>query len=363
MAGETMTRRRGPTLDEDSAALTYFERVSGACRDGQARAGGPIDRFFLVAGQTVRVQFAGTALLPYVEPALVHLMIEPHIPPDLTIEVWDSASTGTPLPAVPWRIRDQSPRGSVAGYNTRRMRTAFQGEITTLSLMDRDRRRALFWVCEPEAVPPWDRAAPLRAIFHWLVESAGGQVVHAAALGTPTAGALLVGRGGSGKSTTTLMCLDHGLTYVGDDYIALLIEPTPRAWSLYCSAKLNCDSLQRLPGFMGAVSNPDRAEDEKALLFLSQLYGERLVQSLPAKVVIVPRIVPQARAQLVAVSRATGLRALAPSSMLQLPDAERAAWQTMVDFVRRVPCYELQIGADSSDIPTLIAGLLESMSD
>jgi hypothetical protein len=111
------------------------------------------------------------------------------------------------------------------------------------------------------------------------------------------------------------------------------------------------------------VSNPDCAEDEKALLFLSQHYSERLVQSLPANVVIVPRIVPQARTQLVAVPRAAGLRALAPSSILQLPDAERAAWQTMVHFVRRVPCYELQIGADSSDIPVLIADLLGSLSD
>ena len=35
-------------------------------------------------------------------------------------------------------------------------------------------------------------------------------------------------RGGSGKSTTAICCVDAGMEYVGDDYVLLTREPVPR---------------------------------------------------------------------------------------------------------------------------------------
>jgi hypothetical protein len=46
----------------------------------------------------------------------------------------------------------------------------------------------------------------------------------------------VAGKGGSGKSTTALACLDSPLVYASDHYCSLTNEPAPYVYSLYDSA-------------------------------------------------------------------------------------------------------------------------------
>ena len=50
----------------------------------------------------------------------------------------------------------------------------------------------------------------MRALFHWIMEDRGRALVHAAAVGRSDGGLLIVGRGGSGKSTTALVVRGPG---------------------------------------------------------------------------------------------------------------------------------------------------------
>ena len=350
-----------PSYDGDFRPFSYFEAAYGSFQAAEHRSGENISHFYRIANRTVRLRFAGPALVPRLTPALAHLTTPPTDSPDLTICLWDSASTHIAPPEAPWRLRDQFPGGSIRGYNSERFRTATQGEPEAVSVLDRALGLAVYWTCAADQIPSHEMASPLHVILHWSLDHAGFQFVHAGAVGTERSAILLTGKGGSGKSTTAVACLEYGLTYLGDNFVFLSTRPVPYVWSLYNSTKLNADSLERLPYLSSVVRNPNRPEGEKALVFLQDRYPGRLVASLPVSAIILPQITESLETRLVRSSRAAALFALAPTSIFQLPDADQYAFRTMADFAKQVPCYTLEIGRNSSKIPQLISDLLEKI--
>ena len=93
---------------------------------------------------------------------------------------------------------------------------------------------------------------------------------HAAAVGQMGSGALLVGKGGSGKSTSALGSLASGWRYIGDDYCLLALNGIPQIHSLCTSAKLNAYHLENFPTLLSAISNSKELTSETAILYLHQ---------------------------------------------------------------------------------------------
>jgi hypothetical protein len=54
---------------------------------------------------------------------------------------------------------------------------------------------------------------------------------------------------------------------------------------------------------------------------------------------------------------AEALSRLAPSTIVQLPDAGQSAMATLVSLVRRVPTYSLKLGPDLDAVVALVAEL------
>jgi hypothetical protein len=74
--------------------------------------------------------------------------------------------------------------------------------------------------------------------------------------------------------------------------------------------------------------------------------------------VIVPRI-RGGRASLRRVGPAETLRALAPTTLLQFPFGDRAAFGSLAALVRRVPCFGLDVGDDPSELAAAVQQALE----
>ena len=107
-------------------------------------------------------------------------------------------------------------------------------------------------------------------------------MVHAASVGSSTGGALLIGKGGSGKSTAALACLSSSLMYAGDDYCLVTAEPSPAAYCLYNTAKLKKDTdLERFPHLAHCEYNPSRKEGEKLMMFVNDHFPEKIVEGVP----------------------------------------------------------------------------------
>lgn len=329
--------------------------------DHAAEAGGsstPVG--LLLGGKRVLLRFAGPALLPYLVPAFRHLRDDRVTPEtaELTICAWDSASTGVPLPLEAGDLVAHHRRGMPDSQPPGRVLSAYRRPDPGLSMLDLDRDTGVYWIPDASSTPYEDRSGTFRAILSWWMADHGRQFVHGAAVGDARGGVLVVGKSGSGKSTTALSCLLAGLDYVGDDYC--LLDPGPPAivHSLFGSAKLHADHIERFPRLAGLVTNPARLEFEKGVFLLGDHMPERLVRSLAVRAVLVPVIVGSGPSEAVPMSPARALAALAPSTLLQLSATSTQALARMAALVRAVPAFELRLGERVDDIPEAVRRLL-----
>ena len=346
-----------------------FDLLESSFERALQNVDGTCERFYRIGGFTIRFRFAGEALLPVVAPALSHLVTEPVDSPDLTVCLWDRASTGTRMHMLSSYFRYLSwfwydhmdKRGELKYFNGKYIRAAFNPGSRIVSMLDLNRRLALSWTESAKDVPWYETGAPLKTILHWWLSHRGCQMVHAASVGSSTGGALLIGKGGSGKSTAALACLSSSLMYAGDDYCLVTAEPSPTAYCLYNTAKLKKDTdLERFPHLAHCEYNPNRKEGEKLMMFVNDHFPEKIVEGFPLKVILAPYVTGKAETTVQPMSAGTALLNLAPSTIVQLPGAGQAALQTMAQLIRRLPCYRLEVGTDVTKIPQAIEGLLQS---
>ena len=320
-----------------------------------------------VGCHTVRLDFASDALADALIPALAHLEVADAPDADLTVQLWDTQSTGEPLSPLLELLRERiyldphahlSTRHEIVGFSNGRVPATLEMGSGVLSILDRELAHAVYWVADATGLPSYERAAPLRTLLSWWLSDLGYQSIHAAAVGREDGGVLLAGPGGSGKSTTALRCLDAGLGYAADDYCTFRSGSPPVAFSLYNTAKLNgIVDLQRQPRFLPLVENPDAAGHEKLIMYVGAHFPDQIVRSFPILAVVVPRVADDGQTTLAEATSGAALRALGPTSLFLRPGAGGDALSAMADLVRHVPCFELRLGA--ADPAPHIAALLD----
>ena len=176
----------------------------------------------------------------------------------------------------------------------------------------------------------------------------GLALAHAGVVGTAGGGVLLAGRGGAGKSTTAMVCVDAGWDYVSDDYCVLDASGQPTAHALYGTAKLSPAALARLPRLEGVAR--DQRHDGKIVLDLGASLPAQLAGSLPLRAVVIPTV-SGSTGRLHRLSVAAGARAIAPSTLFQLPGARQSSLAAIAEILRRVPVFGLEVGPDFDAIP------------
>ena len=337
----------------------FFARLQEGFLKASARTG-EIVRDFRLAGTQVRLRFAGEALLPVIVPGLANHPPVGEPGPACEVCVWDSESTGVSLAPPPRPFKDFTRRGNIWGFDSPRYRSAYHWGEGSVNAMDRETRQAFFWVPTHQHVPMWVLASPLRSILHWWMELNGRQLVHAAAVGWGGRGALIPGRSGSGKSSTALACLLAGMDFVSDDYLALAVDPEPRAYRLYSTAKLDPRSLLLHPELAARCRTFHQPGFDKVVLFLEDGYAEQLQESLPINLALRPWI---SGAPETALGKAEPLEiesALACETLGHLPHSGAATVEFLNRFAREVPRSAIFLGTERACIPPVIQQALAS---
>ena len=332
--------------------VVAWARLAAVFDDASARTG-VVERRITVAGRPVLLRFAGEGMEAAVMPAFGHLPATT-APPELTVQIWDSASSGTRLPALPMMPIEI---GSLVIPALRRgaLSFAYQATEKTASMLDSDAAIGLFAVADAAAMHGYERGSPLRAVLNWWLEGCGTPFVHSAAVaraGRP--GVMLTGRGGSGKSTTSVACQRAGLAYAGDDYVAVTIGAEgvpPSTHSLYRSAKLDRRHAFLLP----SVANP--GESDKAVGFL-----DPVSPGFPLAGVVLPRVTGSPGSSWTSTSAGRALFALGPASVLQLPGGGEATFHTVAALARRLPCFRLELGTELDGVVTAMEEILEKVA-
>ncbi len=341
----------------EAEQLDFFQRSYEKFQLARAAAG-EINYFYRIGGTTVRLQFAGAALVRWLTPALEHLRVPEGGAPDLTLCLWDTQSTGTAMVPPPCKRDCFTDRGDLWGFGSPRIKTAFHWIESSVNLLDLDTHTGIYWVQTAEQLPFWVHASPLRTLLHWWMEKNGCQLLHAAAVGTGDGAVLITGKGGVGKSTTALSCLQAGFQYLGDDYVVARLEPSPSVLSLYSTAKLDAGHVVNFPALAHLIDNAGKLDREKAVLFLQPSLGGQIVREMPLKAILTPRIAGRPDTSFSEISRWEIQRAMSFTTLSQLPCVGRHTHEYISRLIGALPRCRVELGTDLPRIPEAIAGLL-----
>jgi hypothetical protein len=212
---------------------------------------------------------------------------------------------------------------------------------------DRRSRTALLAIRRRDDLPPWDGSAPLRLPLQWLLDEWGLRVVHAATVGVAGKGAVLFGRGGAGKSGTTLAALSVGMSSVGDDYVALRLHGAPAALPLYNCVKQDLPGLERVPGLRDALQDltPNwrgKYEFDPRLVFPGAFVDEMALHA-----VILPKIVQRPDPSIEQVSSSAALLALLSSNLQYNLTDKDGGMGKLASFLRQLPCYQMNLSTSA----------------
>lgn len=309
-----------------------------------------------IGGQIIYLRLASETSARVILPTLAHLECKATAAMHLTASVGDLADLNMAFPFPGDEQTGGEPEGAMWRHEDARFFVLEQKETRALSLLDMKMAQAFYWTRNAAQLPWQEGSFPMRHLFANFFQRQGKYFVHAAAVGDENGAVLIVGKGGSGKSTATLACATNGLFYLGDDYTLIGVEPEPRVWSLYSSAKVNADSLNWFPQLKPFVRHDGGAQGKSLL----QLHGApelRLAASRPIRAVLWPRITGRIETKLTPASSATLLLALAPSSILQTPGHGDAVLRALTRLVQAVPTYILEAGTN----PAQIAGAVKKI--
>jgi hypothetical protein len=341
-----------------------------------AAAGAVHQRDFTLAGVHVRLRSPNADMLAKLTRAFTHLS-RGEGEPELVIDLWDSASGDTPSPPLPNTSDEEAP-GAFFYYSDDAVRAGFQlgtsgdarvlavypeAPTPALSALTTRGERGWYWVADAARIPYWEQATPMVYLLDWWLRGRGMQLLHAGAVGNQNGGVVLVGKSGSGKSTTTLSCLDADLGYAGDDYVAVSLGADPHVHGLYGSGKLMPNHVERLPFLVEALANREVLDVEKAVVYVHEQWPGHMSAGFPLRAVVAPRIMQGlVEARAIRTTAVAGFTALAPSTVFQMHTRGQDSLIRIRQLVERVPSYVLEIGSDMASIPRALRELIDELN-
>lgn len=335
------------------------EAFSAACEKT-----GSHDRWMDLDGHAVRFFAAGARLTEALTPALAHLpVLTGGTIAGLEIFAWDEAESGIAPPQLPWSWA--APGGTVRlvlppGGEAFRIHAYEEGVMFFMYSVET--HRAVFWTRDARLLPSYFRAAPFLTLFHWWSREAGLRLVHAGCVGTADGAALIAGKGGSGKSTTSLLCVEAGMDYLSDDFCLIRSRPEPTAISLYNSGKLHRDHFQRFPSLAARSVDPVPDVFDKPLIFMQEHFPHLTKTRVPLRAVIVPQVSGEEDTRWESLSPSVALRALTSSTMFQFSPDDGTAFRDTAAALRGLRCYRLHLGTMTENIPPAVGEILKAAS-
>ncbi|MEZ0215645.1 MAG: hypothetical protein ACAH89_00760 [Rariglobus sp.] len=357
-----------PSSQQVSTALqtvpeAFFREAESLVRRIASVVTPPSEFSFSIDGLVIRCRFLDPDLVEKIRPSFEHLAsTAPDVSPDLTIHLW---SEHPDLPAVPrpHPLMLETVRKHLLRVCSDTRYKAFDEDwINSRTWIDLEAGEAFYCVRSAAGLPYYETAAPMRALLNAFLNHHRRQLVHASAVGDSRGGLLLVGEGGSGKSSTALLCLDSPLFHLADDWCVIAPGETPRLASAYSSAKLRPDNLHRFPALAARIHNREKLQEEKATFFLNRHFPEKLLRACPARALILPVVTGEATTRIERVAGTVAWRAMVSCTLAQIPGTDRDSIALMSAFSARLPAYRLLLGRDLPAIPGVLSGLLDKLT-
>lgn len=281
--------------------------------------------------------------------ACSHIASEDIADPDITFYFLDEQSAGFNLPELPWDLTQIGVQGVIDDLSTGDLKAVWQFGSDVLYLYHRIEKWGLFWTHDVSKLPHWELSFPLRYPVTWMFEERNALMVHAGAVGTRKGAVLLVGKSGSGKSTTSISALQHGMQFLGDDYVLASTPPSPRVYSLFSAVKASSRTLAELKSDGSTLTQyplGTTEETEKRVTYLEDYFGRQIVSDLPLIAMIHPVIANQHAPEMTTTTAGKMLKTCAPSTIFQIPCDRPRAFNKLRLISESLPCFEFRLCPD-----------------
>ena len=337
--------------------VKYFEYIRAKLKRA-ANKNDEITKRIQVADFQVEFSFYSENLVPIFYNAFEHLSSIKHQQSTkiLKIHFWEYQEEQI---EIIWDINERHHLGYVETLSENGFFLLHQPGSEAIYLLDQNLGEAYYLVKSADRIPHWESDFPLRMLFHWWLKDEPYQPVHAAAVGIESGGLLLIGKGGSGKSTSTLKCVNSNLKVAGDDYILLDSEQAV-AHSLFSLTKANLQSLEMLTNLSITPESLPKPIDDKYRIRLYPRYQDNIINQVPIRACLLPQVTDQDFTSIEPCSSAEILLALAPTTLFQLPGLRQEAFTKMSNFCRNTPGYRLLLGKDSFRLPEILSQFLST---
>ena len=191
------------------------------------------------------------------------------------------------------------------------------------------------------------------------------QIIHAGLIDHGGKGMLFVGKGGSGKTTTSVACFLAGFGYLGDDIVGLerTNEGQMVGHALYATCLIERDHFSRFSELAAIGRPPNHAEEDKFLLYLDDYETGRFARQSRLKAVVLPRVVDAAETSYRRAKPMEAMLSLAPSSIIWQPGAAPGPLEIFNDLVTTTPAFWLELGRNVGGIAPAVRQLFAELPD
>jgi hypothetical protein len=308
---------------------------------------------------TVKIEVCGTILNSIALDPLRHAATSSTAPAEFQLVMIDGKDTGVDGPVLDGLALLHDALEHRIKIDSRRSALTVNQEWNTRCLIDANKRHAIVWFGDADALPEWVIYDQIRNALHWLSYERGFGLFHAAALRLGEVGCLITGKSGSGKSTITAAAIAHGFDTAGDDFVLIETTIPPRVHAVFDTVKLDDKSLARFPQFEPFVRNPRRGD--KAIVHLFDASRARIASGFPLHVILHAHLTGPQQSRIVRSAPSDAFRALAPSSLFLLRAQGKQVAANCAMLVDRLDTYAFEIGTDVEAAVAELTGFMHGL--
>jgi hypothetical protein len=343
----------------------YFELLKKHFQQASEKLEGPYSFNFQLANKNLKITSAGEKFLNIVSQSFIHLELNGADLKEKTfnIFIWDEYESGISLPNPPWLSSENMSEDRYIQFQLDQYFAYQFHNQSILYLYNVNENSAFCIVKDARNLINSFIAAPFIKLISFWASKHNLNILHAGCVSLNDNGVLIVGRGGKGKSSTSIQCIIDGLDYLSDDY--LLIEDTSEktiAYSIYNSGHLELNNIENFPKIKTFIEIGNIDQNNKPYLFLSPIFKDKVKPSTEIKAIIVPLVTKNKSASFYPISPIESLKALAPTSLVQLNTRGINSLNSLANLTKKFPNYCLELGSNFEDISVKVKKIIQELS-